>query len=132
MCGRDVGARLTSKEDAVHSFYGARRRRDHQTLRHLVTVDVVFHELEPRRTRVITLAPTSCSSGRRGTFTLTPTDAIETDEYAGAQISWFAERGGARSEGLELAVFRFRGGRIAEVSFHRDSYDLETLREVFG
>jgi uncharacterized protein len=67
-----------------------------------------------------------------GTFALEPTDVIETEDWAAARISWFAERGGVRSEGLELAIFRFRDGRIAEVSFFQDAYDLDKLREVFG
>jgi ketosteroid isomerase-like protein len=57
---------------------------------------------------------------------------IETEEYAAARISWFADRGGVRSEGLELAIFRFRDGKIAEVSFFQDASDLHKLRQVFG
>jgi hypothetical protein len=56
---------------------------------------------------------------------------IETEDYAAARISWFAERSGVKSEGLELAIFRFRDGKIAEVSFFQDAYDLDKLREVF-
>jgi ketosteroid isomerase-like protein len=66
------------------------------------------------------------------TFTLTPTQVIETDDYAAARIAWFAERAGVRSEGLELGIFRFRDGKIAEVSFFQDAYDLDKLRNVFG
>ena len=41
-----------------------------------------------------------------GTFRVEQTDVIETEDYAATRISWFAERGGVRSEGLELAVVR--------------------------
>jgi ketosteroid isomerase-like protein len=41
-------------------------------------------------------------------------------------------RAGVRSDELELAIFRFRRGKIAEVSFFQDAYDLDELRAVFG
>jgi hypothetical protein len=50
-----------------------------------------------------------------GTFTLEPTDVIETEDCAVARMSWCAERRGVRSEGLELAVFRFHEGKVGLV-----------------
>jgi ketosteroid isomerase-like protein len=132
-------AGMSAKEEVVRAFYDARARHDHEALRPLVTDDVVFHEpgdesysgdyvgadaLIEHLDRL--LAQTE------GTFTLEPTATIETEDYAAARISWFAERGDVRSEGLELAVFRFRDGKIAEVAFFQDDYDLVKLREVFG
>lgn len=35
-------------------------------------------------------------------------------------IDWSATREGKRLEGKEVAVYRIRGGRIVEVSFHQD------------
>lgn len=47
-------------------------------------------------------------------------------------VRWSAERGRARSEGNEIAVYRFRDGKIAEVWFHMDGFDPEAFSAVFG
>ena len=130
---------MSEKEEVVRAFYDARARHEHEALRPLVTEDVVFHEsgaesysgdyagadaLIDHFDRLL--------EQTKGTFTLEPTDVIETEDYAAARISWFAERAGVRSDGLELAIFRFRDRKIAEVSFFQDTYDLDKLRQVFG
>ena len=130
---------MSQKEQAVRAFYDARRRGDHGALRPLVAEDVIFHEpgeesysddyhgadeLIAHLDRLL--------EQTEGTFTLEPIEIVETNDYAAARISWFAEREGVRSEGLELAIFRFDDGKIAEVSFFQDRYDLDKLRHVFG
>jgi ketosteroid isomerase-like protein len=130
---------VSQKEEVIRAFYAARMRHDHEALRPLVTDDVVFHEPGAESYSGDYAGPDALIDHfdrlleqTEGTFTLEPTDVIETEDYAAARISWFAERGGVRSEGLELAIFRFRDGKIAEVSFFQDAYDLDKLREVFG
>jgi uncharacterized protein len=130
---------MSQKEEVIRAFYAARARHDHEALRPLVTDDVVFHEPGAESYSGDYAGPDALIDHfdrlleqTEGTFTLEPTDVIETKDYAAARISWFAERAGVRSEGLELAIFRFRDGEIAEVSFFQDAYDLDALREVFG
>lgn len=130
---------MSQKEEVIRAFYAARARHDHEALRPLVTKDVVFHEPGAESYSGDYSGPNALIDHfdrlleqTEGTFALEPTDVIETEDWAAARISWFAERGGVRSEGLELAIFRFRDGRIAEVSFFQDAYDLNKLREVFG
>lgn len=130
---------MSDKADVVRAFYEARARHDHEALRPLVTEDVVFHEPGDESYSGDYVGPHALIqhldrllAQTEGTFTLQPADVIETEDYAAARIAWFAERGGVRSEGLELAIFRFHDSKIAEVSFFQDAYDLDALREVFG
>ena len=44
---------------------------------------------------------------------------------------WSAERDGMRSEGNEIAVYRFRDSKIAQVWFHVDGFDPEAFSAVF-
>jgi uncharacterized protein len=130
---------MSQKEEVIRAFYAARARHDREALRPLVTDDVVFHEPGAESYSGDYPGPDALIDHfdrlleqTEGTFTLEPTGVIETEDYAAARISWFAERGGVRSEGLELAIFRFRDDKIAEISFFQDAYDLDKLREVFG
>jgi uncharacterized protein len=130
---------LPQKEELIRAFYDARARHDHEALRPLVTDDVVFHEPGAESYSGDYKGPDALIDHldrlleqTEGTFTLEPTEVIEIEDYAAARIFWFAERGGVRSEGLELAIFRFADGKIAEVSFLQDASDLDRLREVFG
>jgi ketosteroid isomerase-like protein len=128
-----------TKGEVIRAFYDARARHDHEALRPLVTADVVFHEPGDESYSGDYVGPDALIQHldrllerTEGTFTLEPTEVIETEDYAAARIAWFAEREGVRSEGLELAIFRFQESKIAEVSFFQDAYDLDRLREVFG
>jgi ketosteroid isomerase-like protein len=128
-----------TKPEVVRAFYDARARHDHEALRPLVTDDVVFHEPGDETYSGDYAGPDAVIQHfdrllerTEGTFSLEPTDVIETEDYAAARIAWSAERGGVRSNGLELAIFRFRDGKIADVSFFQDAYDVERLRDVFG
>jgi hypothetical protein len=130
---------VTAKEQVVRAFYDARRRHDHEALRPLVAEDVVLHEPGTETYSGDYTGPDALIQHfdrlleqTEGTFALEPTDVIETQDYAAARISWFAERRGVRSEGLELAIFRFREAKIAQISFFQDAYDLDRLRDVFG
>jgi ketosteroid isomerase-like protein len=129
----------SQKEHVIRAFSDARARHDHPPLRPLVTDDVVFHEAgdETYSGDYVGADELIAHLDRllvqtEGTFALEPTDVIETQDYAAARISWSAERGGARSEGLELAIFRFSDEKIAEVWFYQDGSDLAALRTVFG
>jgi ketosteroid isomerase-like protein len=65
----------------------------------------------------------------RGTFRPTPRQIVANGEHAVAMIDWEAERSGERLEGKEVAVFRIRGAKIVEVSFHQD--DMEPDRKFW-
>ena len=67
-----------------------------------------------------------------GTFQLVPEAFLNAVEHSAVLVRWWAERGGKRSEGNEIAVYRFRAGEIAEVWFHPDGYEQEALSAVFG
>ncbi len=60
-----------------------------------------------------------------GTFSLSPREVVANGEHAVAMIDWSAERGGERMEGKEVAVYRIRGGKVVEASFHQDDADLD-------
>lgn len=55
-----------------------------------------------------------------GTFSLTPREIVANGEHAVAMIDWSARRNGKSLEGREVAVYRIRGGKIIEASFHQD------------
>lgn len=53
-----------------------------------------------------------------GTFDLRVTSTVETSTHVAASITWSAMKGGRRIEGLELAVYAIRDGRIVAAWFH--------------
>jgi len=52
-------------------------------------------------------------------------------EYSAVLVRWSAEREGRRVEGNDIAVYRFRGGKIAQVWFYDDGYEPEAFSAVF-
>ncbi len=67
-----------------------------------------------------------------GTFQLVPEAFLNSVEHSAVLVRWWAERRGRRSEGNEIAVYRFRDGVIVEAWFHPDGYEQEALSAVFG
>ena len=47
-------------------------------------------------------------------------------------VRWSGERRGSRSEGNEIALYRFYDQLIAEAWFYPDGYEEEALTAVFG
>jgi ketosteroid isomerase-like protein len=67
-----------------------------------------------------------------GTFQLVPEAFLNSVDHSAVFVRWSAERQGRRSEGNEIAVYRFRDGRIAEVWFYVDGHEPEAFSAVFA
>jgi hypothetical protein len=67
-----------------------------------------------------------------GTFQLEPKDFLHLDHHSAVTVQWSAERGGIRSEGREIAIYRFLDGKISEVTFHNEPHDPESFSAVFA
>ena len=55
-----------------------------------------------------------------GTLRLVAREVVANGEHAVALVGWAAERGGAKIEGKEVAVYRVRGGKVVEANFHQN------------
>jgi ketosteroid isomerase-like protein len=131
---------IDAKERIVRDFYAARARRDWEAVRGLLASDVIWRETDRdqdysgdhrgRDTVAALLEKFVEITG--GTFTLEPARVICTAEHVAASVRWRAERNGRQVEGNDLAVFRIKGGQIAEAWFFPDGYDPEALAEVFS
>lgn len=117
----------------VGELYEARGAGDLETVRSLLSEDVVWHEPDVgsqhtgdlRGSEAVVAMISDARDRTDGTFYLTPRQIVANGEHAVAMIDWEAERSGERLEGKEVAVFRIRGGRIVEVSFHQDDVELD-------
>jgi ketosteroid isomerase-like protein len=127
------------KERAIRELYDARARRDWDAVRALLAADVAWHEpgeedysgdYRGRDEVVALLERLVAVTG--GSFQLEPEEFLSSTEHSAVLVRWWAEREGLRSEGNDIAVYRFRAGEIAEVWFHQDGYDEEALSAVFG
>jgi hypothetical protein len=67
-----------------------------------------------------------------GTFQLEPIDFLNLDEHSAVTVRWSAERGGIRSRGREIAVYRLRDCLIAEVAFFNEPGDPVAFSSVFA
>jgi hypothetical protein len=56
---------------------------------------------------------------------------IATNDHIATVVVWSAERAGRRAEGREIAVYRFAGDLIAEVSFFPE-FDADDVAAVFS
>jgi ketosteroid isomerase-like protein len=127
------------KERSIRDLYDARSRRDWGAVRALLAEDIVWHEPGEEdysgdyrgRDDVVGLLE-KLVEVTEGTFQLAPQTFLNSEEYSAVLVRWWAERGGRRSEGNEIAVYRFRDGTIAEAWFHPDGYEQESLSAVFG
>jgi ketosteroid isomerase-like protein len=131
---------MDTKERIVRDFYAARKRRDWDAVRALLTPDVIWRESDGnldysgahhgRDTVAALLAKFVEITG--GTFALEPRELICTAEHVAANVRWRAERSGTHVEGNDLAVYRIRNGQIAGAWFFPDGFDPEALAEVFS
>jgi uncharacterized protein len=131
---------MDTKERIVRDFYAARKRRDWDAVRALLTPDVIWRESDGnldysgahhgRDTVADLLAKFVEITG--GTFALEPQQLICTAEHVAANVRWRAERSGTHVEGNDLAVYRIRNGQIAGAWFFPDGFDPEALAEVFS
>lgn len=122
----------------VRELYEARARDDFEAIRSMLAGDVVWHEpdLGTEHTgdlygpEAVLEMIREAGSLTGGTFVLTPREIVANGEHVVAMIDWSATREGKRLEGKEVAVYRIRGGKISEASFHQDdqSKDAEFWR----
>jgi ketosteroid isomerase-like protein len=126
------------KECAIRELYYARARRDWDAARLLLADEVGWHEPGEEdhsgdyrgRDEVVALLE-KLVEVTEGTFQLEPGAFLNSVEYSAAFVQWSAERAGRRSEGNEIAVYRFRDGKIAEVWFYVDDFDPDAFSVVF-
>ena len=129
---------MDPKEQAVRNLYEARARRDWDAVRALLADEAVWQPGEEDysgdyrgRDEIVGLLE-KLVSVTEGTFQLVPETFLNSAEHSAALVRWTAERDGRRSEGNDIAVYRFTEGEIAEVWFHPDGYEPDALSAVFG
>ena len=66
-----------------------------------------------------------------GTLQLEPEAFLNSVEHSAVLVPRSTGRQGRRSEGVEIAVYRFCDGRIAQVWFYCDGYEPEAFSAVF-
>jgi ketosteroid isomerase-like protein len=129
---------MDSKERAIRGLYDARARRDWDAVRALLADEVGWHEPGEEdhsgdyrgREEVVALFE-KLVAVTEGTFQLEPEAFLNSVEHSAVLVRWWAEREGRRSEGNEIAVYRFRDNKIAEVWFYPDGYEPEAFSAVF-
>jgi hypothetical protein len=127
------------KERIVRELYEARSRRDWGAVLPLLAETVIWHEPGEDdhsgdyrgRDDVVALFE-KLVAVTEGTFQLEPEGFLNSEDHSVALIRWWAERGGVRSEGNDIAVYRFQGNEIVEVWFHTDGYEQDPFSAVFA
>ena len=130
---------MDPKERAVRELYDARARRDWDAVRALFDEEIVWHEpgqedysgdYHGADDVVALLQKLVAVTG--GTFQLVAEAFVNSAEHSAVLVRWWAERGGRRSEGNEIAIYRFQDDKIAEVWFRVDGHEPEAVSAVFG
>jgi ketosteroid isomerase-like protein len=129
---------MDPKEQAIRAFYEARARRDWGTVRELLAEKVGWHEPGDEdhsghyrgRDEVVALLE-KLVAVTENTFQLVAEAFLNSVDHSAVLVRWSAEREGRRSEANEIAVYRFRGDKIAQVWFYVDGYEPEAFSAVF-
>jgi uncharacterized protein len=129
---------MDPKEQAVRELYDARARRDWDAVGALFADEIGWHEpgeddrsRHPKgRVEVVALLE-KLATVTGGTFQLEPEAFLNSVEHSAVRVRWSAERDGRRSAGTEIAVYRFRDGKIDQVWFYVDGYEPEAFSAVF-
>jgi uncharacterized protein len=130
---------MDPKEQAVRELYDARARRDWDAVGALFADEIAWHEPgeenhsghhQGRAEVVALLEKLVAVTG--GTFQLEPEAFLNSVEHSAVLVRWSAERDGRRSAGTEIAIYRFRDGKIDQVWFYVDGYEPEAFSAVFG
>lgn len=130
---------MDTKERAIRELYDARRRRDWDAVGALLADEVGWHEPGDEdhsgdfrgREEVVALLQ-KLNAVTEDTFQLEPVEFLNLEEHSAVLVHWWAEREGRRSEGREIAVYRFRDGRIAQVWFYNEPSDAQAFSAVFA
>jgi ketosteroid isomerase-like protein len=67
-----------------------------------------------------------------GTCQLEPEAFLNLGKHSAVLVRWWAERHGRRSEGREIAVYRFRDGKITQVWFYNEPSEPDAFSAVFA
>lgn len=126
-------------ENTIRALYAARSRRDWDAVGALFADEVAWHEPGEEghsgsfrgRDEVVALLK-KLVDVTEGTFQLEPIDFLNLDEHSAVTVRWSAERGGIRSDGREIAVYRLWDGLIAEVAFFNEPGDPVAFSSVFA
>ena len=130
---------MDAKERAIRDLYAARATRDWDAVRELFADQIGWHEPGEEdhsgdyrgRDDVVALLQ-KLVAVTDGTFQLDPEAFLNSAEHSAVLVRWQAERAGLRSEGNEIAVYRFADGKIAQVWFYVDGYEPEAFSAVFA
>jgi uncharacterized protein len=127
------------KERAIRDLYEARARQDWAAVSALFADEIGYHEPGEEdhsgdfrgREEVVGLLQ-KLIAVTDGTFQLEPEAFLNLDTHSAVLVRWSAKREGQRSEGREIGVYRFEGGRIAEVWFYNEPSEQEAFSAVFA
>lgn len=117
----------------VRRLYEARDCNDEDTIRSVLSDDVLWHEPDVGGEHTGDLCgPDAILAMIRdarertgGTFRLHPREIFANGEHAVALIDWSAEQGGETLQGKEVSVYRVRDGKVIEVHFHQDNQEMD-------
>jgi ketosteroid isomerase-like protein len=130
---------VDTKERAIRELYDARARRDWDAVRSLLADEVGWHEPGEEdhsgnfrgREDVVALLE-KLVIVTEGTFQLEPEAFLNLEEHSAVLVRWWAERQGRQSDGHEIAVYRLRDGKIAQVWFYNEPSEPEAFSRVFA
>jgi len=130
---------MDAKERVIRELYDARSRRDWDVVRSLLAETIGWHEPGEEdhsgsfrgRDEVVALLERLVDV-TEGTFQLVPEGFLNLSEHSAVVVRWWAERAGRRSDGHEIAVYRFEDGKVAEVWFYNEPSDQDALSAVFA
>lgn len=130
---------MDANERLIRDLYEARTRRDWEAVGALLADEVGYHEPGEEdhsgdfrgRDEVVALLQRLVTV-TEGSFQLVPEAFLNLKEHSAVRVRWWAEREGRRSEGYEIAVYRFRDDKIAEVWFYNEPGDASAFSAVFA
>jgi hypothetical protein len=130
---------VDTKERAIRALYDARARRDWDAVSSLLADEVGWHEPGQEdhsgdfrgRQEVVALLE-KLVEVTEGTFQLEPEGFLNLDHHSAVLVRWWAERDGRRSAGREIAIYRFEGGKIAQVWFYNEPSQPDDFSAVFA
>jgi uncharacterized protein len=130
---------VDANERAIRNLYEARRQRDWDAVGALLADEVGWHEPGEEdhsgdfrgRQDVVALLR-KLNAVTEDSFQLEPVEFLNLGQHSAVLVRWWAERAGTRSEGREIAVYRFHDGRIAEVWFYNEPADARAFSAVFA
>jgi ketosteroid isomerase-like protein len=130
---------VDTKERAIRALYDARARRDWDAVGSLLANEVGWHEPgqedhsgEFRGRQEVVALLEKLVAVTDGTFQLEPDGFLNLDHHSAVLVRWWAERDGRRSEGREIAIYRFEGGKIAQVWFYNEPSQPDDFSAVFA